>query len=188
MKTYKLSVNGLERNLKFIDINEDLAFASFVILGDTELVANVAKAIADKIGDVDYLITAEAKGIPLVYEISKLLGHKYFIVARKSVKTYMEDVVGVKVKSITTSTEQKLYLDGKDAELIKGKKVAIIDDVVSTGESLHALEELAKSAGAIIEQKACILAEGDAAERDDIIFLQKLPLFKKVAEGEYEEI
>lgn len=188
MKEYILDINGLKRELKFIDINENLAFASFVILGDTELVTEVSKDLAERIGDVDYLMTAEAKGIPLVYEVSKLLGHKYFIVARKSVKSYMENVVGVSVNSITTSTEQKLYLDGHDADMIKGKRICIIDDVISTGESMKALEDLALSAGAIIESRAAILAEGEAAERDDIIFLQKLPLFKKISEGEYIEI
>jgi len=188
MEKYILELQGLKRELKFIDINDELAFASFVILGDTELTAEVSKELSNRIGQVDYLMTAEAKGIPLVYEVSKLLGHTKYIVARKSVKTYMEDVVGVSVNSITTASEQKLYLDGKEAELIKGKKVCLIDDVISTGESIKALEDLAISAGAIIDSKAAILAEGDAADRDDIIYLKKLPLFKKLSEGNYQEI
>ena len=132
--------------------------------------------------------SAEAKGIALAYEVSKELGHKEFIVARKSTKSYMKDVVSASVHSITTAGEQHLYLDGKDADKIRGKRVCLLDDVISTGESLHALECLMANASAEVVKKAAILAEGDAADRKDIVFLQKLPLFKKTGDGEYEVI
>ncbi len=188
MEQYELSLEGVKRTLPFIAINSELAFASFVILGDTELILACAPVLAEKIGKIDAILTAEAKGIALAYEISKHLGLKEFIVARKSTKTYMKNVVSASVHSITTNGEQHLYLDGADADKIRGKKICIIDDVISTGESLHALEELAKNAGATVVKKAAVLAEGDAAARDDIVFIEKLPLFKKNNENQYEVI
>ena len=173
MKNYELNLCGVKRELAFIDLEDNLAFASFVIMGDTELIMACAPKLAEKIGDVDVIITAEAKGIALTYEISRILGKKEFIVARKSIKSYMSGVVSVSVHSITTSGEQHLYLDGHDA-------------VISTGESLYALEALVESAGGIVTKKAAVLAEGNAAERDDIIFLQKLPLFQKTDDDGYE--
>ena len=186
MKNYELNLFGVKRELPFIDLEDNLAFASFVIMGDTELIMACAPKLAEKIGDVDVIITAEAKVIALTYEISRILGKKEFIVARKSIKSYMSGVVSVSVHSITTSGEQHLYLDGHDAESLKGKKVCIVDDVISTGESLYALEALVESAGGIVTKKAAVLAEGNAAERDDIIFLQKLPLFQKTEDDGYE--
>ena len=177
MKEYSMELCGVKRTLPFIPISEEMAFASFVVLGDTELVC--APELAAKIGEVDAIVTAEAKGIALAYEVSKELGHKEFIVARKSTKSYMKDVVSASVHSITTAGEQHLYLDGKDADKIRGKRVCLLDDVISTGESLHALECLMANASAEVVKKAAILAEGDAADRKDIVFLQKLPLFKK---------
>ncbi len=188
MKEYEIELCGIKRTLPFIPINETTAFASFVVLGDTELVSACAPELVKKIGPVDAIVTAEAKGIALAYEISRLLGLKEFIVARKSTKNYMKNVVSASVHSITTSGEQHLYLDGIDADKVRGKQVCLLDDVISTGESLHALETLMKNAGAFVTKKAAILAEGDAASREDIIFLQKLPLFQKVSEGEYEII
>ncbi|WP_102401411.1 phosphoribosyltransferase family protein [Haloimpatiens massiliensis] len=175
-KYYELNVCGVKRNLPIIKINEDLAIASFVILGDTELISNVASAIAEKLPSVDVLVTAEAKGIPLVYEISKILNMKGFIVARKSIKPYMKNPICDEVISITTQKKQLLCLDGVDVDKIKGKRVALIDDVISTGESLIAMERLVEKAGGIITAKAAILAEGEASKRKDIIFLEKLPL------------
>lgn len=175
-KYYELNVCGVRRNLPIIKINEDLAIASFVILGDTELISNVASAIAEKLPSVDVLVTAEAKGIPLVYEISKILNMKGFIVARKSIKPYMKNPICDEVISITTQKKQLLCLDGVDVDKIKGKRVALIDDVISTGESLIAMERLVEKAGGIITAKAAILAEGEASKRKDIIFLEKLPL------------
>lgn len=177
MKFYTLNIAGLKRELPIIKLSDELSIASFVVLGDTEIIEKTAPLLAEKLPDVDFLITAEAKGIPLTYEISKILGLKSYIVARKSVKTYMEDPVEVEVNSITTSNPQKLFLDKIDAEKIKGKKVALIDDVISTGQSLAALENLVNKARGNIVAKAAILAEGDAKNRKDIIFLEELPLF-----------
>jgi len=177
METYQLTVAGIKRELPIIPISAELKIASFVILGDTEIVSAAAPLLAEKLTDVDYLVTAEAKGIPLVYELSKQLHMKKYIVARKSVKPYMEEPLVNRVVSITTQKEQVLCLDGKDAELIKGKRVALIDDVISTGESIKALEDLVTKAGGNVVAKAAILTEGDAADRKDILFLEKLPIF-----------
>lgn len=176
--TYTLQLGTLTRELPLIRLNDNLTIASFVILGDTELVQYVSPLIIDKLPEVDAIVTAEAKGISLSYEISKLLNHKKYYVARKSVKPYMKDPLIDEVVSITTQKKQILCFDGNDAAEIKGKRVALIDDVISTGESLQALEDLVTKAGATVAAKACILAEGDAAKRDDIIFLGALPLFK----------
>lgn len=177
MKTYELKVAGLKRDLPVIQIKENLKIASFVILGDTEIVATTAPLIADKLPKVDILVTAEAKGIPFVYEVAKQLNMTKYIVARKSVKAYMNSPIVHEVESITTQKTQTLCLDMQDVDFIKGKRVALIDDVISTGESLKALEELVEKAGGNVVAKAAILAEGDAANRDDILFLEKLPIF-----------
>ena len=176
-ETYELKVAGLTRWLPKIKISDHLAIASFVILGDCELVTAAAPLLAQKLPKVDYLVTAEAKGIPLVHEVSRLLGLPYYIVARKSVKPYMAEPLVDEVVSITTQKAQTLCLDGKDALAVKGRRVAIVDDVISTGESLSAIERLLEKAGAEIVAKAAILAEGEAAGRGDIIFLEELPLF-----------
>lgn len=177
-KSYTLELCGIKRELPVIPITPELEIASFVILGDTELVCHTAPEIVKRLPKIDVLITAEAKGIPLVFEISRLLDMNY-IIARKSIKPYMENPVTEEVNSITTQKKQILCLDGKDANMIRGKRVAIIDDVISTGESIQAVERLVLKAGGEVVAKAAILAEGDAAKRDDIIFLQQLPLFKK---------
>ena len=177
MKTYTLHVAGLTRELPIIKLSYDLSIASFVILGDTEIVKKTAPIIAKKLPEVDFIVTAEAKGIPLAYEISKILNLDEYIVARKSVKAYMEEPIEVEVNSITTTNSQKLYLNNQDANKIKGKRVALIDDVISTGQSLKALERLVEKAGANVVAKAAILAEGDAKDRKDIIFLEALPTF-----------
>ena len=174
---YELNVAGVTRQLPIIPISPERAIASFVILGDCELVTAAAPLLAQKLPKVDYLVTAEAKGIPLVHEVSRLLGLPYYIVARKSVKPYMAEPLVDEVVSITTQKAQTLCLDGKDALAVKGRRVAIVDDVISTGESLSAIERLLEKAGAEIVAKAAILAEGEAAGRGDIIFLEELPLF-----------
>lgn len=188
MKTFEYEVCGLKRELPYVTIKEDLAYGSFVVIGDTELIQAAAKELAKQMLDIDYIMTAEAKGIALAYEISRILNHKSFIVARKSVKSYMKNVVLEKVNSITTTSEQTLYLDEADACKIAGKRVCLIDDVISTGESLAALERLAEKAKANVVQKAAILAEGDAAKRKDILFLKKLPLFEITKDGNYIEL
>lgn len=176
-KYYTLNVAGLTRELPIIQISKDLSIASFVILGDTELVLAAAPEIVKRLPKVDILMTAEAKGIPLVFEMSRLMNMKKYVVARKSIKPYMDSPLVDEVVSITTQKKQILCLDKKDAEMIKGKSVAIIDDVISTGESIQAVERLIENAGGVVAARAAILAEGDAAKRKDIIFLETLPLF-----------
>ena len=177
MKTYTLNVAGLTRELPIIKLSYDLSIASFVILGDPEIVRKTAPIIAKKLPEVDFIVTAEAKGIPLAYEISRVLNLNEYVVARKSVKAYMEEPIEVEVNSITTTNSQKLYLNNQDAKKIKGKRVALVDDVISTGQSLKALERLVEKAGGKVLAKAAILAEGDAKDRKDIIFLEALPTF-----------
>ena len=177
MKTYTLNIAGLKRELPIIKLSYDLSIASFVILGDTEIVRKTAPIIAKKLPEVDLIVTAEAKGIPLAYEISKVLNLNEYVVARKSVKAYMEESIEVEVNSITTTNSQKLYLNNRDAKKIKGKRIALVDDVISTGQSLKALERLVEKAGGKVLAKAAILAEGDAKDRKDIIFLEALPTF-----------
>ena len=177
MEFYALHVCGLERKLPIIQVADDLSIASFVILGDTELVEEAAKELKNKLPEVDVLITAEAKGIPLIFELSRICGMKQYIVARKSIKPYMVSPLVTEVYSITTQKKQILCLDETEAAAIRGKRVAIIDDVISTGESLKAMEALVKKAGGHIAAKAAILAEGSAADREDIIYLEKLPVF-----------
>lgn len=176
--TYKMTIAGLERELPICPLNEKLDIAAFIMFSDVELTVACAEELIKKCPECDVIITAESKGIPLAYEMARQLSKPY-IVARKSVKLYMTNPVSVAVKSITTANEQTLYLSEEKAELIKGKRVLIVDDVISTGESLIALEKLVASAGGEITAKAAVLAEGDAADRDDIIFLEKLPLFFK---------
>ena len=177
MKTYTLHVAGLTRELPIIKLSYDLSIASFVILGDTEIVRKTAPIIAKKLPEVDFIVTAEAKGIPLAYEISRILNLNEYVVARKSIKAYMEEPTEVEINSITTTNSQKLYLNNQDARKIKEKKVALVDDVISTGQSLKALERLVEKAGGKVVAKAAILAEGDAKNRKDIIFLEALPTF-----------
>ena len=176
--TYKLKVAGLERELPIRPLNDKLDIAAFVMFSDVELTMAVANQLLAKSPYFDVIVTAESKGIPLAYEMARESGKPY-VVARKSVKLYMTDPIAVTVKSITTAAEQTLYLSQEKAEMLRGKQVLIVDDVISTGESLLALEKLVNEAGGEITGKAAVLAEGDAADRDDIIFLEKLPLFFK---------
>ncbi len=176
--TYTLNVAGLTRELPICPLNNKLDIAAFVMFSDVELTVACARKLIEKCPQCDVILTAESKGIPLAYEMARQLEIPY-VVARKSVKLYMKDCVSVNVKSITTAKEQTLYLSADKAEMLKGKRVLILDDVISTGESLIALERLTEEAKGNICAKAAVLAEGDAADRDDIIFLEKLPLFFK---------
>ena len=175
---YHMTVAGLPRDLPICPLNENLSIAGFVIFGDQELTVACARELLKRAPEYDYIITAEAKGIPLAHEMARQAGDKKYILARKGPKLYMRDIFSVTVQSITTAKEQKLYLDGADAALMKGKRILIVDDVISTGESLHALEALAEKAGGEICGRMAILAEGDAQERKDLIYLEKLPLFR----------
>ena len=181
MKSYRMNIAGLDRDLPLCPLNDKLQIGAFVIFGDPELTTAAAAALLERAPDYDYLITAEAKGIPLVHEMARLAGNQKYFLARKAPKLYMTGVLEVNVHSITTEKEQHLYLDTADAEMMKGKRILIVDDVISTGESLHAIEELVKEAGGEICGRMAILAEGDATERPDLIYLEKLPLFD--AEG-----
>ena len=175
---HKMTIAGLERKLPLCPLNDELQIGAFVIFGDAELTVACAKELLKKAPEFDYIITAEAKGIPLAHEMSRQSGKKYFV-ARKKPKLYMTGVFDAVVNSITTEGEQHLYLDTAEAEQIKGKRVIIADDVVSLGESLKAVQILLEKAGANVVANMTILAEGNAADRDDIIYLERLPLFDK---------
>ena len=174
---HHMRIAGLERDLPICPVSDTLSIAGFVIFGDPELTVACAKELLAKAPEYDYLITAEAKGIPLAHEMARQNGDKKYFLARKGPKLYMRNILSVAVKSITTAKEQHLYLDGADAELMKGKRILLVDDVISTGESLSALEALVEKAGGSICGRMAILAEGDAQERDDLVYLEKLPLF-----------
>ncbi len=174
---YKLNVAGLTRDLPLCPIGENLNIAAFVLFGDVELTECCAKALYEKAPEHDVMITAESKGIPLIHAMCRESGKNRYVLARKSVKLYMKDVIKCEVQSITTSARQTLYIDGADAEYMKGKRVLIVDDVISTGESLHSLEKLVELSGGEIVGRMAILAEGDAIDREDITYLAPLPLF-----------
>lgn len=173
---YELKVAGLTHQLPICRVDEHLSIAAFIMFSDVEMTVAAATELLRRVPEYDVLLTAESKGIPLAYEMSRQSGKKY-ILARKSVKLYMRDPVEVEVKSITTAAPQKLYLDAEDLAYLKGKRVLIVDDVISTGRSLHSLENLVEKAGGIISGRAAVLAEGDASERKDIIYLASLPVF-----------
>ena len=174
--TYEMTVAGVTRQLPVFNLSDELAIAAFVIFGDVELTVNCAKELVKKAPEHDIMITAEAKSIPLIHEMARQMGVNKYIVARKGLKVYMENPVKVEVHSITTQRKQELYIDQNDKDLMNGKRVLIIDDVISTGESLRAVEKLVKIAGGNIVGRMAILAEGDAKHRDDIIYLEELPL------------
>lgn len=177
-KYYHMTIAGLERDLPICPLNESLSIAGFVIFGDQELTCAAAGALLEKIPyEYDYMLTAEAKGIPLIHEMARQTETKKYFLARKAPKLYMAGIMEVKVQSITTAKEQTLYLDARDAEMMRGKRILLVDDVISTGESLHALEVLVEKAGGTVAGRCAILAEGEATERDDITYLEKLPLF-----------
>ena len=175
--TYGIEVAGLKRELPLCRVSDELYIGAFVIFGDVELTKACAAELLKKAPEYDYLIAPEAKAIPLLYEMARQSGAEKYFLARKKAKAYMSGVFEVKVQSITTAGEQTLVIDTEDAKAIRGKRMLILDDVISTGESLRAMETLVEKAGGVVVGKMAILAEGDAANREDIIFLQKLPLF-----------
>ena len=174
---YHMNIAGLERDLPICKVSDTLYIAGFVIFGDQELTVACARELLKKAPEYDYIITAEAKGIPLAHEMARQTGAQKYFLARKGPKLYMTGVFEASVHSITTAKEQKLYLDTADAALMKGKRILIVDDVISTGESLAALEALVEKAGGTIVGRMAVLAEGDAQDRPDLIYLEKLPLF-----------
>ena len=177
-QTFTLTVAGATRDLPLCPINDKLDIAAFIMFGDVELTVACAEALLKKLPEFDVILTAEAKGIPLAYEMSRQSGKPY-IPARKGPKLYMEEPVIVEDRSITTDAVQRLVIDKKDLEMMNGKRVLIVDDVISTGGSLHALETLAAKSTGTVVAKAAVLAEGEAADRGDIVFLEPLPLFPK---------
>lgn len=174
---HRMKIAGLDRALPLCPISDSLMIAGFVIFGDPELTTACARELLDRAPEYDYMISAEAKGIPLVHEMARLAGNQKYFLARKAPKLYMEGVFEVAVRSITTAKEQKLYLDTADAALMKGKRILVVDDVISTGESLAAIEALVEKAGGNVVGRMTILAEGNAQQREDLVYLEKLPLF-----------
>ena len=175
--TYEMDIAGLKRELPLCRVTDDLYIGAFVMFGDVELTVHCAAELLKRAPEYDYIIAPEAKAIPLLYEMARQSGAEKYFLARKGAKAYMTGVFEVEVRSITTMHIQKLVIDTEDAKMINGKRMLIIDDVISTGESLHAMEELVNRAGGIIAGKMAVLAEGDAYNRTDIITLGKLPLF-----------
>ena len=175
--TYEMDIAGLKRELPLCKLNDELCIGAFVMFGDVELTEHCAAELLKRAPEYDYLIAPEAKAIPLVYELARQSKAEKYFIARKGAKAYMQGTFEVTVKSITTMGVQRLVLDAEDAAMIKGKRMLIIDDVISTGESLHAVEELVKQAGGTVAGRMAVLAEGDAQNRDDIIVLAPLPLF-----------
>ena len=178
MGTYKIKIAGLERELEMFPVNDKLDIAAFIMFGDVEMTEKTASELLKICPEHDVVVTAEAKGIPLCYEMARQ-GCRNYVIARTGVKVYMRNPIDAEVDSITTANHQKLYLGENDAEFLKDKRVLIVDDVISTGNSLKALENLVEKTGANIVGKAAVLAEGDAKDRKDIIFLEELPLFFK---------
>ena len=173
---YEIEIAGLKRHLPLCPLSENLFLGAFVIFGDVELTVACARELLKIAPDHDILITAESKGIPLVYEMARQHGVNKYLIARKGEKLYMRNVFSTTVRSITTSKEQTLCLDGDDAAYMRGRRVLIVDDVISTGNSLLAVEKLVRESGGTVVGKACILAEGDAIYRNDILYLEQIPL------------
>lgn len=176
-KFYSMEIAGCKRDLELFKVNDNLYIAAFIIFGDVEMTKAAARELLKKAPEYDIMVTAESKSIPLIYEMASQAGDSNYVIARKAPKVYMKNIVTTQVNSITTKHTQNLCLGEDDANALKGKRVLIVDDVISTGDSLEAIEHLVKNAGGNIVGKMAVLAEGAAANRDDIIFLEKLPLF-----------
>ena len=174
---HEMTIAGLKRRLPLCKVNDDLYIAAFIMFSDVEITRAAAAELLKKAPEFDVMITAESKGIPLVYEMARQAGVNDYVVARKGVKLYMTDVITTEVDSITTDHVQTLCIGGKEAAQLRGSRVLIVDDVISTGESLRSLETLVNQVGGNIVGRMAVLAEGEAAERDDIIYLEKLPVF-----------
>ncbi len=174
---HEMTIAGLKRQLPLCPINDELYIGAFIMFGDVEITKAAAEQLLAKSPEFDIIITAESKGIPLAYEMARQAGIDDYVVARKAPKLYMQNVISTEVNSITTDHIQTLCLGQKEADMMRGKRILIVDDVISTGESLKSLETLVNQVGGNIVGKATVLAEGEAADRDDIIFLEKLPLF-----------
>ena len=184
-KTYTIDIAGMKRDLPLFPITDDLYIGAFIIFGDVEVTKHAAAELLKRAPEYDIMLTAECKSIPLLYEMARQAGHNDYIVARKGPKLYMDNLITTEVDSITTDHIQTLCIGQKEIDSIKGKRVLVIDDVISTGESLLAMEQLVEKAGGTVVAKMAVLAEGDAQNRDDIIFLAPLPLFN--ADGTVKE-
>ena len=187
MHTYPMTVAGLKRELPICKVTDDLYIGAFIVFGDAELTVACARELLKLVpaDSYDYMLTAEAKSIPLIQEMARQSGAAKYFIARKGPKAYMPDPLRVVDKSITTAGEQALYLGRDDADLIRGKRLLLMDDVISTGGSLHAMEALVEQAGGTVTGRVAVLAEGAAADRSDIRFLEKLPVFN--ADGTVKE-
>ena len=174
---YKMEIAGLERELQLFPVSDDLSIAAFILFGDVEITQAAAKELLKVAPEFDILFTAEAKSIPLIYEMAKQSGMNEYVVARKAPKVYMENLITTEVDSITTANLQTMCIGQREVDMVSGKRVLIVDDVISTGSSLSSMEYLIKEAGGTVVGKAAVLAEGDAMERQDVIALEKLPLF-----------
>ena len=176
--TYPMTIAGIKRELPLCKVADDFYIGAFIMFGDAKITVACAKELLARAPkEYDYLLTAEAKSIPLIHEMARQSGASEYFVARKGMKVYLTDPIHVQVRSITTQHDQDLYLSGADAAKMRGKKILIVDDVISTGESLHALEELVHQAGGEVAGRMAVLAEGDAQKREDIVYLEKLPVF-----------
>lgn len=175
---YKMNIAGLDRELPLCQVAENFYIGAFVMFGDAEITVACARELLKRApAEYDYLLTAEAKSIPLIHEMARQSGASTYFIARKGMKVYLTNPLHVKVRSITTQRDQELFLSGEDAALMKGKRILIVDDVISTGESLRAMEQLVEQAGGTVVGRMAVLAEGDAQERKDIVYLEKLPVF-----------
>lgn len=174
---YEMTIAGCKRQLPLCPVNDELYIAAFIMFNDVEVTRAAAKELLAKAPEFDVVVTAEAKGIPLAYEMARQAGNKDYVVCRKGFKLYMRNVIETSVDSITTDHLQKLCIDQEDVETLKGRRVLIVDDVVSTGESLNSIEALLKQVDLTIVGRMCVLAEGEAAARSDITYLNELPVF-----------
>lgn len=176
---YEMTIAGLKRQLPLFKVADNLYIGAFIMFSDVEITKAAAAELLKKAPEFDIMVTAEAKSIPLIYEMARQAGVNNYVIARKGPKVYMENIISTEVDSITTAGIQKLVIGQKEIDMMKGKRVLIVDDVISTGESLKSIELLVNKAGGNIVGKMAVLAEGEAADRDDIIFLEKLPLFNE---------
>ncbi|MBQ6900962.1 MAG: adenine phosphoribosyltransferase [Firmicutes bacterium] len=176
---YEMTIAGLKRQLPLFKVADNLYIGAFIMFSDVEITKAAAAELLKKAPEFDIMVTAEAKSIPLIYEMARQAGVNDYVIARKGPKVYMENIISTEVDSITTAGIQKLVIGHKEIDMMKGKRVLIVDDVISTGESLKSIELLVNKAGGNIVGKMAVLAEGEAADRDDIIFLEKLPLFNE---------
>ena len=177
MLTYGIDIAGVHRELPLCRVNDELYIAAFVMFGDVEITVAAARELLKTAPEFDVIMTAEAKGIPLAYEMARQSGKYQYVVARKYPKLYMKSVFSAAVRSITTDKDQTLYLSEDEAEYLRGKRVLLVDDVISTGESIHAVKVLAERAGAQIVGIETVLVEGDAQGRTDLQYLGVIPVF-----------